>query len=51
MTIPIRSVPILKGNVATSFIKKADANLIKKSTIDFSKEVSISNKILNKTKK
>jgi len=51
MAIAIKSVPVLEGNIAKSFIKKADANLSKKSTVDFSKEVAIANKILSKAKK
>jgi hypothetical protein len=51
MAIAIKSVPVLKGDAAKAFINKADANLDKKSTIDFSKEVSIAHKILSKAKK
>ena len=51
MAIAIKSVPVLEGNIAKSFIIKADANLGKKFTIDFSKEVAIANKILSKAKK
>ena len=51
MAIAIKSTPILKGDVAKSFIEKADANLSKKSTVDFSKQVSIAKQILGKSKK
>jgi hypothetical protein len=50
MAIPIKVVPVLKGKVARDFILKADAALSKKGTIDFSKQVSIANKILEKAK-
>ncbi len=51
MAIAIKSVPVLNGEVADTFIARADANLKKKSTVDFSKYVSIATKILNKAKK
>ncbi len=50
MAIPIKVVPVLKGKAARDFILKADAALSKKGTIDFSKQVSIANKILEKAK-
>lgn len=50
MAIPIKVVPVLKGKAARDFILKADAALLKKGTIDFSKQVSIANKILEKAK-
>jgi len=51
MAIAIKSVPVLKGDVAKSFIEKADANLGKKSTVDFSKQVAIAKQILSKANK
>lgn len=50
MAIPIKVVPVLKGKAASDFILKADAALSKQGTIDFSKQVSIANKILEKAK-
>ncbi len=50
MAIPIKVVPVLKGKAARDFILKADAALAKQGTIDFSKQVSIANKILEKAK-
>jgi hypothetical protein len=50
MPIPIKVVPVLKGKAARDFILKADAALAKQGTIDFSKQVSIANKILEKAK-
>jgi hypothetical protein len=50
MAIPIKVVPVLKGKAARDFVLKADAAVSKKGTIDFSKQVSIANRILEKAK-
>jgi hypothetical protein len=50
MAIAIKSIPILKDKVAQTFDKKVVANITKKSTINFSKEVALSFKILAKAK-
>lgn len=50
MAIAIKSIPILNGKVAKAFISKADANLKKKATIDFSEQVAKANRILANAK-
>lgn len=51
MAIAIKSIPVLNDKVARAFIRKADANLAKKATIDFSKQVAIATEILRKAQK
>lgn len=48
MSIAIKSIPILTGNEAKLFIKKADDNLSKSASIDFSKQVRDARLILGK---
>jgi hypothetical protein len=51
MAIAIKYIPVLIGDDAAKFIAKADRNYSqKKSSIDFSKQVSIAEKILAKAK-
>ncbi len=51
MAIPIKSIPILKGEIAKTFIANADFNFTyKRGTIDFSKQTAIAKKILLKAK-
>ena len=49
MALPIKSIPELIGKDAEIFIKNADFE--KANTIDFSKEVEISRKIIEKSVK
>lgn len=50
MAIAIKSIPVLRGKLAEQFIDKAEKNLSKRATIDFSKQVQIANRILEKAK-
>jgi hypothetical protein len=50
MAIAIKSIPVLKDNVAKTFTKKVSVNNANKSTIDFSKQASVASKILAKAK-
>ena len=47
MALPIKSIPELTGEAAERFIKVADST--KKGTIDFTKEMENSRKILEKS--
>ncbi|KAF2518291.1 hypothetical protein E0W68_09720 [Flavobacterium salilacus subsp. salilacus] len=46
MAIAIRQVPVLKDKLASGFNKRADANVSKKHSVDFSTQSSIAKKIL-----
>jgi len=50
MANAIKAVPILRDKVASAFNTKAKASSLKKSTIKFAKQASISSKILAKAK-
>lgn len=50
MSITIRSIPVLTDKVAQNFIRKADAAIKKRGTVDFTKQNSSANKILEKAK-
>ena len=50
MAIAIKSIPILKEKEAETFSKKVITNNANKHTINFSNQVDISNKILEKAK-
>lgn len=50
MAITIKSIPVLKAKAAKTFTNTVTANSAKKSSIDFSKQVSIASKILAKAK-
>jgi hypothetical protein len=50
MAIAIKSIPVLKDKAAESFTKKVTENTARKSSVDFSKQISISAKILAKSK-
>ncbi|MEO8151325.1 MAG: hypothetical protein ABI723_27080 [Bacteroidia bacterium] len=50
MAITIKSIPVLKDKAAATFTKKIAANNAKKSTVNFSKQTSVSAKILAKAK-
>lgn len=50
MAIAIKSIPTLTENVAKTFIREADAATKKRGSVDFSKQVTAANKILEKAK-
>jgi hypothetical protein len=50
MAIAIKSIPVLKDKAAVSFTQKVAESSAKKSSINFSKQTSISIKILAKAK-
>ncbi|WP_162923608.1 hypothetical protein [Arachidicoccus soli] len=50
MAITIKSVPVLKDRVAATFTKKIAENAAKKSSVKFTEQINISNKILAKAK-
>lgn len=50
MALAIKSIPVLKAEVATSFVRKATAQSVKKATVDFSKQSVQASKILAKAK-
>jgi hypothetical protein len=51
MAIEIKSIPILRKKVAKAFIKRADAALSQRGSVDFSKQVQSANAILEKSAK
>lgn len=50
MAITIKGVPVLKKKAAASFNRNAASAEAKKGTIEFSKQIQISSKILAKAK-
>ncbi len=50
MAITIKTVPILKKEVAVKFNKRAKASIAQKSSVKFSKQVELTAKILAKAK-
>ena len=51
MAIAIKSTPILTGDSAIKFIKLAESNFRnKKASVDFKKEIELTQKILAKAK-
>ncbi len=50
MAIAIKSIPVLKDKAAAKFTSKVAENSAKKSSIDFSRQTFIANKILAKAK-
>lgn len=50
MAITIKSIPTLKTKEATLFVKKADAIVSKRATVNFSKQVQATHLILKKAK-
>ncbi|WP_396191371.1 hypothetical protein [Flavobacterium sp.] len=48
MALEIKSIPVLKGKMALTFIKKADASLVKIHTVDFSAQFNCAKNILKK---
>ncbi|MGG7034476.1 MAG: hypothetical protein ACI7YS_04675 [Flavobacterium sp.] len=50
MAIAIKSIPVLRDKAAQAFTSTVTANTAKKSSVDFSKQVSVASKILAKAK-
>ena len=50
MATDIKSIPVLKGKAAIAFNQKIAKNTAKKSSVNFTKEASMSAKILAKAK-
>ena len=50
MATKIQIIPVLRGRSAEKFTLNAERKYNKKGTVDFSKEIEITRKILNKTK-
>lgn len=50
MASKIKSIPVLKDKVAQDFTAIITANITKKESIDFSKQVLIASEILKKAK-
>lgn len=50
MAIAIKSIPTLKNDAAKAFVQNAEAATSKRSTVNFSKQVSSTRAILKKAK-
>ncbi len=50
MATKIKSIPVLRDKAAQAFISTVKVNTAKKSSVDFSKQVSVVSKILAKAK-
>lgn len=50
MALTIKSIPVLKAQVASTFVSNATAQSSKKATVDFSKQSAQASKILAKAK-
>lgn len=50
MARKIRTIPVLVGKEAEEFERKAFANVVKKASVDFSKEAENAKSILSKAK-
>lgn len=50
MAIAIKSIPVLRDKAAKVFTLTVNANSAKRSSVDFSKQVSTASKILAKAK-
>ena len=48
MAIAIKSIPTLVDKDAQSFVKKADASVVNRSTVEFSNQVKLASAILKK---
>lgn len=49
MAIDIKTIPVLHGEPASRFVKAADEALMKRGTIDFSKQIAKARAILNRS--
>ena len=50
MAIYIKPAPVLSGKDAAAFLEKVDANVVKRGSVDFSKEIEAAQRILERTK-
>ncbi|WP_157585634.1 hypothetical protein [Runella zeae] len=50
MATAIKNIPVLKKEAASTFNEKIEKNIANRASVDFSKKVSISSKILAKAK-
>ncbi len=50
MAITIKNIPILKKSAADRFDKKAKSSVANKSSVNFSRQIEASSKILSKAK-
>jgi hypothetical protein len=50
MALKIKSIPVLKKEIAASFIKNATTQSKIKATVDFSQQVLKANNVLEKSK-
>jgi len=50
MALTIKEIPTLKSQAARNFVSKADSAMAKKGSVDFSKQIASSKKILEKAK-
>lgn len=50
MATAIKSIPVLRGREATKFVKRAAVSSSKRASVDFSTQVTIASKILQKAK-
>ncbi|MEO9258016.1 MAG: hypothetical protein ABI207_06515 [Crocinitomicaceae bacterium] len=50
MAIAIKSVPVLREEVAVRFDRTARISIAKKSSVKFSEQIAVSSKILKKAK-
>lgn len=50
MAINIKSIPVLKEKAARDFSRKIASTTLQKSSVNFSKEIAVSDKILQKAK-
>ena len=49
MALPIKSIPVLSGQVAKDFKKKIDENLKNSHSVDFSKQRKMMKEILKRS--
>ncbi|MBN2892502.1 MAG: hypothetical protein JXL97_11590 [Bacteroidales bacterium] len=49
MALPIKSIPVLSGQVAKDFQKKIDENLKNSHSVDFSKQRKMMKEILKRS--
>jgi len=50
MAIAIKSIPTLKNETAKTFVEKAEKQVAKRATVDFSKQMKSAEAILIKSK-
>lgn len=50
MAIYVKPAPVLTGKAAAAFVEKAEANVVERGSVDFSKEIEAAKRILERTK-